>query len=87
MGQPLPEDQASDILAASPGPTVCQDYSNLVAKFDRVDRLLNMSCWERAETNSCPEVIDIIDVSYALKSLIEKIRNELELPLPSESAQ
>ncbi len=87
LGQPWPEDQASDRPATSPEPTVWQDHNNLVAKFDRTERLLHMSCWKRAATNLCPDVTDIIDISFALKSLIEEIRNELGLPLPSESAQ
>jgi hypothetical protein len=76
LGQPWPEDQASDRPAVSPKPTVWRDHGNLVAKIDRAERLLNMSCWKRAETNPCPDVTDIIDISFALRSLVNDIRSE-----------
>ncbi len=72
--------------ATSPEPPVCQDLSNMAAIIDRAERLLNMSSWKRAAANPCPDVTDIIDISYAVKSLIEEIRNELGLPKPSEAA-
>jgi hypothetical protein len=97
LGQPWPEDQASDRPAVNPEPIPCQglgrqdlpirDWANLAGKIDRAERLLNMSCWKRAATNPCPEVIDIIDISFALKSLIGEIRNEFGLPKPGEAAQ
>jgi hypothetical protein len=76
LGQPWPEDQASDRPATSPEPPVCQDWSNIAAIVDRAERLLNMSCWKRAATNPCPDVTDIIDISFALRSLVNDIRSE-----------
>jgi hypothetical protein len=76
LGQPWPEDQVFDRPAVSPEPTVRQDHSDLVAKIDRAERLLNMSCWKRAATNPCPDVTDIIDISFALRSLLNDIRSE-----------
>jgi hypothetical protein len=53
-----------------------RDWSNLAAKVDRAERLLNMSCWKRASTNPCPDVTDIIDICFALRSLVNDIRSE-----------
>jgi hypothetical protein len=114
LGQPWPEDQASDRPAARPRRIIYQhvvgqniaggggvssepiayqciagengglgiqdlpirDWANLAGKIDRAERLLNMSCWKRAATNPCPDVTDIIDISFALRSLVNDIRSE-----------
>jgi hypothetical protein len=54
-----------------------RDWSNLAAMVDRAERLLNMSCWKRASTNPCPDVTDIIDICFALRSLVNDIRSEV----------
>ena len=53
-----------------------RDWSNLAGKVDRAERLL---------INSIDDTS--IDTGCVLRSLIEDIRNELGLPLPSEVAQ
>ena len=86
LGQPWPEDQASDRPAASSEPIAYQglgrqdlpirDWANLAGKVDRAERLLVKSI---NETD--------IDTGCVLRSLIEEIRNELGLPKPGEAAQ
>ena len=86
LGQPWPEDQASDRPAASSEPIAYQglgrqdlpirDWANLARKVDRAERLLVKSIYETD-----------IDTGCVLRSLIEDIRNELGLPKPGEAAQ
>jgi hypothetical protein len=86
LGQPWPEDQASDRPAASSEPIAYQglgrqdlpirDWANLAGKVDRAERLLVDSI---DDTN--------IDTGCVLRSLIEEIRNELGLPKPGEAAK
>jgi hypothetical protein len=86
LGQPWPEDQASDRPAASSEPVAYQglgrqdlpirDWANLAGKVDRAERLLVNSI---DDTN--------IDTGCVLRSLIEEIRNELGLPKPGEAAK
>ena len=86
LGQPWPEDQASDRPAASSETIAYQglerqdlairDWSNLAAKVDRAERLLVKSI---DETD--------IDTGCVLRFLIEDIRNELGLPKPGKAHQ
>ena len=86
LGQPWPEDQASDRPAVNPEPIPCQglgrqdlpirDWYNLAAMVDRAERVLLYSIPNPS-----------IDVGYVLRSLIGEIRNELGLPKPSETAK
>ena len=86
LGQPWPEDQASDRSAVSPEPIPYQglgrqdlpirDWANLAAIVDRAERVLLNSI-----TNTS------IDVGCVLRSLIGEIRNELGLPKPGQAAK
>ena len=86
LGQPWPEDQASDRPAASSEPIAYQglgrqdlpirDWANLAGKVNRAERLL---------INSIDDTS--IDTGCVLRSLIEEIRNELGLPRHGKAAQ
>jgi hypothetical protein len=86
LGQPWPEDQASDCPATSSEPIAYQglepqdlpirDWANLAGKVDRAERLLVKSIDETDINTGC-----------VLRSLIEDIRNELGLPKPGEAAK
>jgi hypothetical protein len=91
LGQPWPEDQASDRSAVSPEPIPYQglgrqdlpirDWSNLAGKVDRAERVLLAPVRLENITNRS------IDVGCVLQSLIGEIRDELGLPKPSEAAE
>jgi hypothetical protein len=93
LGQPWPEDQASDRPAARPEQIIYQCIAGGNGGLGSQD--LPIRDWanlagkvDRAERLLINSIDDTnIDTGCVLRSLIEDIRNELGLPKPSEAAQ